>query len=247
VARACAFCEREEPLTLEHAFPRWIGALFPPADSITHKHTSEGKVLWTHTAKELDAKVRRVCVRCNTGWMHQLEGLARPVISPLVQTPMFGRRRGLMPTEQEIIALWAVKTALMCEFLHTPSRSAPQEHFRAIYRSKKPPITTTVWVGAYDGRKELDYNHRRLRIETTDPSMPYTQGYLTAFLIGRLALYVMGSEEPATMHLSNHAQRAVIEVWPRQHLLPRWPPQVILDDEGIEGFLLSVAPDRFEG
>jgi hypothetical protein len=239
VARRCVFCEREQALTLEHVLPLWLGTLFP-AGRVSHQHKTEEEVLRTHISKELDAKVRRVCRQCNTGWMHELEQATRPVLSPLI----LGRGRMLVPTEQEILSVWAVKTALMCEFLHPSTRGASREHFQTIYRALKPPDTANVWLAAYDGRKEIDYNHRRLSIEREDASKPDARGYLTALVLRHAVLFVMGGEEPIEMPFSDRDRRGVIQLHPPWRPFPRWPPEFILGDEGVKSFLFLIAPVR---
>jgi hypothetical protein len=124
VARKCVFCEREVPLTLEHVFPSWISSVLMPAESVVHIHRLEGEVVRAHTSAKMDATVKRVCERCNNGWMHELEEAARPVLTPLIRKT---QPRGLAPIEQEVISTWAIKTALMCEFMDH-GRQAPHAH-----------------------------------------------------------------------------------------------------------------------
>jgi hypothetical protein len=247
VARKCAFCEREVTLTLEHVFPQWIGSVLPPADSVIHIHKTEGEVTRAHTAPKMEAKVKRVCERCNTGWMEALEGAARLVLPGLIRP----RRDhvGLAPIEQEIVSVWAVKTALMCEFMDPHTASAPRSDFQTIFRTLTPPPGTNVWLAAYDGPKELDYNHRRLTFSGVNVGVPDRRGYLTAFIIGRLVIYVMGVEadSPWIYRMSKESQRRAIPIQPRRWVFPKWPPPVVLrGDEAVESFLLAVAPNRTE-
>jgi hypothetical protein len=150
VARKCVFCEREVPLTLEHVFPSWISSVLMPAESVVHIHRLEGEVVRAHTSAKMDATVKRVCERCNNGWMHELEEAARPVLTPLIRKT---QPRGLAPIEQEVISTWAIKTALMCEFMDPRSASAPRSHFQVLFQSLKPPPGTNVWIAAYAGHE----------------------------------------------------------------------------------------------
>ncbi|MGH2922380.1 MAG: hypothetical protein ACRDKU_09965, partial [Gaiellaceae bacterium] len=90
--------------------------------SVTHTQKSEGEELRTWTAGKLDMKVRRVCESCNNGWMSELEKAAQPVLLPLIE----GKSKKLVPVEQEVVAVWAIKTALMCEFLYPEARGASE-------------------------------------------------------------------------------------------------------------------------
>lgn len=244
--RACVFCRRESKLTLEHVFPSWIQRYLPYSQHVTdvsHAQKIEGEEVRSWTAGELDITVKRVCAECNNGWMSTLEGMARPALVPL----MAGRRRRLAPAEQEIIAVWAIKTALMCEFIHPATRGASDLHFRALAERLKPPPDAHVWLAHYKGPKELDYNHRVLHLaDASDPSRPKRKGFLTAFVINRLVIYVMDAEEGPRLRtdLSAHAEQGAVPIQPIKYGLVDWPPQVALDDEAVESFLLMIAPDR---
>jgi hypothetical protein len=245
VPRACVFCQRERKLTLEHVIPDWIGrhlADATGATDVTHTQRLEGQDVRSWTTGALEVRVRRVCEDCNTGWMSRLEGVARPVLLPLIA----GRSRGLSPTEQKTIAVWAIKTALMCEFIHPPSRGATEDQFQTIYKKLEPTTNAHVWLSHYVGSKDVDYNHRNLFINPVDaPQLPGPgrKGYLSALIINRLVLYVLDVEGQRTWHeLSKDTQRAFLQIQPVKWVFPRWPPPVPVDDESIESFLHVFAP-----
>jgi hypothetical protein len=242
--RTCAFCRRERKLTLEHAFPSWIQRYLPHSQhvtSVTHTAKAEGEELRAWKTRDLDVKVKRVCAECNNGWMSDLEQVARLVLVPL----MNGRPRRLVASEQEIIAVWAIKTALVCEFIHPSARGASDLHFRDIGERLNPPRDSHVWLARYEGPKELDYNHRVLVF--TDSSDTKRTGYITSFIINRLVIYVMDVQEgpPLRTELSAHAERGAVPIHPVKYGVVSWPPQVALaDDAAVESFLLAIAPDR---
>jgi hypothetical protein len=187
-------------------------------------------------------KVRRVCEECNTGWMHELEEVARPVLLPL----MAGRRTALAPIEQEVIAVWAIKTALMCEFIHPRTRSASETHFRFLYERLEPTPNGHVWLAHYVGPKELDYNHRELFLTPEDSPGPSRKGYLTALIINRLVLYVLDSEGSVTTrtYLPKDVEGSLLQIQPIKWVYPRWPPEIAHSDESVEGFLHMLAPNK---
>jgi hypothetical protein len=246
VARRCVFCQREGKLTLEHVLPRWIERQLPDADrvtDVTHTQKREGKEIRKWTADSLDMKVRRVCADCNGGWMSALERTAALTLRPLIA----GSPRRLLPAEQEIIAVWAIKTALMCEFIHPDSRGGADEHFRWLGEHLKPTPNGHVWLAAYTGSKDMDYEHRDLRMEPEDGPVSYRKGYISAFVINRLVLYVMDVEgEPRVRtRLTAHAERAALQITPFKHALATWPPQVRIDDRLFVEFLEMIAPESY--
>ena len=140
MARKCVFCEREVPLTLEHVFPSWISSVLMPAESVVHIHRLEGEVVRAHTSAKMDATVKRVCERCNNGWMHELEEAARPVLTPLIRKT---QPRGLAPIEQEVISTWAIKPP-SCASSWTHGRQAPHAQRRDSCRSKRR-VSARTW------------------------------------------------------------------------------------------------------
>jgi hypothetical protein len=101
VTRVYFFCGGT-PLSLEHVFPQWLTAVLPAQvawrgqDTAVHYIDGLGGTT-TPESREIReqfnaATVRRVCRRCNHGWMNELEGAVRPILTPLIRTdPPTGR------------------------------------------------------------------------------------------------------------------------------------------------------------
>lgn len=250
MARSCVWCQRDVPLTLEHVFPGWLLKEMPDQHlirGVAHTQRREGVELRKWTAARMDSKVRRVCGRCNNGWMSQLEKTARLVLSPLLA----GRTKKLSPVEQEIVTVWALKTALMAEFLDPISRAATPEHFEGLYNGLKPTPNAHVWLAHYLGPKDIDYNHRVLHFpESEHGSVPGRNGYLSAFVFNKLVLYVMdvaitpGAVTRTT--LDDAGEENALPIHPLKYAVLRWPPDFAVTDEGVKNFLLAIAPERGE-
>jgi hypothetical protein len=213
--------------------------------NVAHTQKAEGVEVRTWTADRLDLKVRRVCGICNHGWMSRLEKAARPVLLPL----MAGKSKSLVPVEQEVVAVWAIKTALMCEFINPGPRGATDEHFRAFYDGLKPPPSAHVWLARFHVPERLDYSHRVLQFPSSpDGAVPSRLGYLSAFIINHLVLYVMDvastSGAITRTTVTAEGQRRTLPIQPIEHLIVRWPPEFSVDAQGVEDFMLSIAPTR---
>jgi hypothetical protein len=208
---------------------------------VTHVHRREGEIIREWKAARLDIKVRRVCAECNNGWMNRLERTARPLLRRLIR----GDRDILLPPAQKVIATWAVKTALMCEFIEPRTREAPLHHFETIYGDAAPPASSQVWLAAYNGPKEIDYNHRQLRLTLATADVETLRGYLAAFVLNHLVILVQGFEREAILDLAQHAQRGAFQIQPLKNPVTRWPPDIILNDEGVQSFLLMTAPEKW--
>jgi hypothetical protein len=83
----CAFCgspfDSNNPHSQEHAFASWLETILPQHHD-PFRHTAEnrqGEVLAQWVADDLSVITKRVCVRCNSGWMSDLETAAGDALS----------------------------------------------------------------------------------------------------------------------------------------------------------------------
>jgi hypothetical protein len=107
MARQCVFCGSSD-LTREHILPDWLTEIGLDLEPSIHH--------WT--AKQAPSPVVRKAI-CDHGedglcrlqqrMAQQLEGVAKPVIGPLI----LGEGRRLPVDDQALIAAWTCKTALM--------------------------------------------------------------------------------------------------------------------------------------
>jgi hypothetical protein len=104
-------------------------------------------------AETLAIVFHEVCVSCNTGWMEDLERVARPVLGPLLLGAVPGTSRVLDPDQQAILATWAVKTSLLLtlsKFRGQDSgwiRAGSLQWLYQHHDTGVPPPGTRVWMG----------------------------------------------------------------------------------------------------
>jgi hypothetical protein len=142
----CIFCGNPDSskLTWEHLWPRWshrqivrsmrrwqgmhvIQRIEPDIiEASETKATKQGGDVH-------DMQVHCVCggdsKSCNNGWMRNLENLARPILTPL----MNGIEVRLSPERQKIVAGWAALKAMVAEFDdlgHVTTTLAERDHMR---------------------------------------------------------------------------------------------------------------------
>ena len=104
MGRICAFCGGGQ-VTAEHVWPDWLVRLFPSTSIRVER--SGGHAL-SYTQKSIKLTVRAVCEGCNSGWMSDIENLAKPVLLPMIH----GRPVRLGGPEQRAVAIWTIKTAI---------------------------------------------------------------------------------------------------------------------------------------
>ena len=128
----CGFCESAtEKITKEHVFGKWIGPLFDagqPDMVVRHTFQRDDTATPPRLSDRLDHQVRMPCQRCNEGWMSRLEGVVKTIITPMIQGQAM---RLLTLSDQRAIARWAVKTAMVIEYMQKPE----QRYFTQTERS----------------------------------------------------------------------------------------------------------------
>ncbi len=241
--RSCAFCGRQDELTNEHAWPDWISGVVPdkPGSEIYVRHDDRrtgDTGSRRYSSPPFSSTVKRVCKPCNNGWMSDLEGAAKPLLTPMLT----GRSIVLSPSDQATIALWAVKTALMHQWTNPSGRSIPDVFYHAVYATRRPPVGTGVYLGrAPQNRPVAAYSHGALGIgEPRQDSLPDT--YRIALLAGDLVIDIAGYLDPdrgRNPGVSRSDQKFVRTVWPVSGTV-RWPPPVRLSPRDLRGMRLAL-------
>jgi hypothetical protein len=142
---ACLFCGRERRMSKEHVLPQWINETPVGEGPVSIRRVAQSGESSEYTASSAAGIVARaVCEECNNGWMSHLESAARPWLTPMID----GQQLQLVPDIHNILARWAVKTAIM--FLYSTS---PPVGAEAPYRSEicdgRLPTGVGVWLAAY--------------------------------------------------------------------------------------------------
>jgi hypothetical protein len=172
----CVFCGNVGKLHAEHAWPRWIRHELPELAA------KKGKRFRGSTASlyEIDqaafgVKVKCTCETCQTGWMEDLESIARPLLRNMLK----GRNRSLRPVGQRIVATWVFKTTLMMrEAAREPHDVDLSTQFRYIHDYIEPPLNAMIWVA----RAETADNF-------PDPAFRYiSQGSVVADMVTELGV-----------------------------------------------------------
>jgi hypothetical protein len=135
-------------MTSEHVFPLWTrGTVHPDArgDSgyIFRGADSVFQVVPGMPVAALE--VKRVCARCNNGWMSDLERKAKPFLT----RPIQGDPKNLRFAEIETVAAWAYKTCVLADLASTRLLGALA--FRWLGQRQRPPAETVITMAAYGG------------------------------------------------------------------------------------------------
>jgi len=203
--RTCIFCEGKG-LSKEHFWPDWISNHISKSD--TDKHTAKiysGEVksklaLEKKTERPgnlITKKFRVVCVKCNNGWMSQLEESVKPFILSAIQN----KHQTLNSKQVDMLARWVVMKVLVAEQNHDGTQVTPAIDRRSFYEYSEIPCYFRVYIARHETDSEVAY-HRHSTTLGLSESGPLTdmQGLerntqSVSFLIGPLFFYVVACRE----------------------------------------------------
>lgn len=221
----CGFCEsKTKKITNEHVFGEWIGALFgagQPDLIVRNTLKRDGIALRPWDTYRLDQQVRMACKTCNTGWMSRLETTVKRIVTPMIR----GDARVLLTLRHQIaIATWAVKTAMVVEFLEKQhARYFTQAERRSLMIDAVPArsMGAYVWVGRYGSKNDGVHGSAATMTDTV------RRAHISTFAIGQFAIQVLVERSA-----QGQQGRFFIRPGPWQGLLSQvWPPPPILGSQ----------------
>jgi len=143
----CVFCGSNGPLTDEHALQQWAREVLQIKGPVTIVRA--GQVVARQRRLNVIAP-QALCEECNGVWLGTMEGKFKRLMGRALNGlgPIF-----LDVGEQEFVALWIVKSALLLELavrFTDPGHfcPVPMSAFHWLWLHKAPPPRATVWIGA---------------------------------------------------------------------------------------------------
>lgn len=235
-------------MSREHAIPQWIGevlhgaagesgdwttsyAFGSPSGNCTRRHPAE--------SNRPTVVVKRVCRDCNSGWMSDIEGEAKPILEPMI----IGRPCTLSLEDQLSVATWATKTAMVLEYIRSDLFVTTEEERRVLAGGHRPPDGFRVRLAAMKAVGE-----QGLRIATFVASSDSSEGVpdtlCTTVVIGCLVVQVWGGSGsgPTDLQRPGIVMDEAAMVWPPVPGQVTWPPRVPLTDSRLEEFIREPIP-----
>lgn len=242
MARVCAFCEKKRKMSAEHVLAQWLAREYPKGGRLTtlQEKGPGGVLLREHPAAMLDVRVKHVCKACNQGWMSSIEGNAKPLLLAMMK----GTRTRLDVAQQETVATWAAKTALVFLYAWNTPRPAPIDERRWLYRQKAPPPNVHVWLAAHD-REVLAVWSENIRLVDRTPPPREGNAELTTIAINKLVVQILISRFPVPKGMVSASvvprtdprnRDFLIELWPSHGVPVSWPPSKAMNFASLDGF-----------
>lgn len=127
-----------------------------------------------------------VCLKCNNGWLSELETAASPLIGPL----LLGEPKNLTADQQTVIAHWSYKTVLLLQMVRAKKdRPIPAERFREVFNLGRPPTDVRIWLGLPSGNSAMHEASTEINLANDRHAVP---GFFTALAIAACSSSVPG-------------------------------------------------------
>ncbi len=238
MAVPCVFCGQLKP-SKEHVYPKWLRKVMGEYDRVVNVvETAEGRTV-RPTQAAFDITVQAVCHDCNTGWMHDLEDAASPLLKPMIR----GERRDLSVAQQRVLALWVCKTVLMMAQQAKSTSVVPLDHYRSAISAKLPPVGTSVWLATQTESLTGPVSAVSSFIDQLVSASPYpgipvgTPLYSAGLAVGAFGALLLANARgtvPSPLP-SPEAEQYVLPVWPPSR--PGvWPPHSTDELGGFAAF-----------
>jgi len=237
----CGFCGLPA-VTKEHVWPDWLRRLILESRTEVGQKSftmevERGKKTTRFSSRALEATVHMPCARCNNGWMSALEGTVKPFMAEMV----FPGVKTILDVERQgALARWAVKTAMVFEFVGKAPVPyfTPEERF-GFKTLAQIPENTWIWIGRYDATQPAHSLQHRIGQRRQDGTV--TPAYSFTFTADFLALQVFSfrGAPPSDSRMPVNPgpwKQALLRIWPTSAVDVSWPPDLEIDHDHLGEF-----------
>jgi hypothetical protein len=217
-------------MTKAHVFAEsWTKLFDEPNDTreheVVHRYTDPvtGEQSVFRRAKTFALKSRTVCgTTCNAGWLKDLEERVEPVMRGFAGNT----KLALTSPQQADLALWAcASSAIAMQMDETADGFASPDFARELYRDRRPPLGTDVFLGA-NTHGEMGWFGAHSMTIMAAPERRHAWGALLTF--GHGILYVVHHGLPETrLRPRRHVNLAMRPIWPPRDRI-FWPPPLAI-------------------
>ncbi|MFZ0773049.1 MAG: hypothetical protein WCA49_22455 [Candidatus Sulfotelmatobacter sp.] len=167
--------------------------------------------------------------------MSDLETAVRPTMGGLVNDISMT----LDEEQQRVLALWAVKTAMVIEGVKQEKNNFySAEQRNAFGTALIPPVETAIWLGRCAQSNLLHGEARKLHVSNQRATNPLEDGCATTFVTGRLVMQVLSVKRKPDAPRGNLKLRIragpweskLVQIWPVEKKRVNWPPAESFSD-----------------
>lgn len=228
----CVFCGAPAD-SKEHVIPGWISKRLGIKSFLTQT-SAGGRVGPQKQSISFASHRKRIfCTGCNTHFKH-LEDAVIPLLVPMARGFYFA----LDAHSQQLLALWAIKTAMaLIAATDGLADAVPIEHHQAIRENDEVP--EGAWVGFFSWRGEPTIATGRF--VSADQARTSAYGAVLAF--AGVGFSVKGFERPEPAETLDADVPPFRQIWPPRNALIHWPSPVTAD-RAMLPVLMNFPPPR---
>lgn len=181
MSQNCIFCGEtlKGNRSKEHVYPSWLQReLGITSDMLLQTHFSEnGEVISDRMNTIRKHLFGNVCLKCNNGWMSQLENKSKDLITKLAENPI--RINNLNKEQRLILSRWACKTAYMIHFSSNYRKIVPIKHCNRLFLAEdKIPGGVSVIVAVHSYSEPFAWWQSTQWLLTVDEHQYLTEEFL---------------------------------------------------------------------
>ena len=251
-SRKCIFCGKGG-MSKAHIFPGWLGEELRPDERTTHHiemvghfETFKSQVRSppaTSRVRQGDSgtrRIRKVCTRCNSEWMSDMETPVRPHVLCLMNGDTSHQ---LNEDAQRILVAWLALIATLFDAMD-PARSAiPQVDRVYLMKHHLPPPDWKIWLARYAGADWQGHRCRSMSMRISERSMPIgdelsCNTQVTTLVLRQLCAHIYSS---SVMPFDGYGGIDLIQLWPISYPVIFWRDAPLIDDAHVVSLAESLA------
>lgn len=235
MTRDCIFCAQKAD-SIEDAIPLWLSARFKAPGTMEHQ-PGINKPTLTYPVTQPKITIKRVCKKCNNGWMSRLESRAKPVLTRILDEPACT----LDIHNSKTLALWSAKTSMMMEVVNPSENWAFSELDRClIYTNDLVPASTDVWLATCANFPSSFGVSRFLSNEGSPDRVGITTLCFGCLAIQVRKMSIVTARPGASITIDERPgpwEQVLLGIWPPASSPVSWPAKMMLDGQyGLETF-----------
>jgi hypothetical protein len=231
-------------MSREHVWPEWVRDVIlsdKRQGGYVYADATPGRpvdVTRTRPVEELaDLTVKKVCVACNTDWMHRIEDAAIPIL----RRPVQGDPRTIRGGELRAVATWTFLKCLVVALETSKEHLVPPRTFDWTRRHQRPPRSVNVLMACYGGTRHPLYASAgpvEFGVQVGEGERTERHAYQLTIGMGHVVCQVFGHHMAGVLDLKLKGWKRDVAcvVWPEPSEAVRWPPRVPLDDRTLFEF-----------
>lgn len=228
----CTFCGSSSG-SREHLWPKWIHER-KDFGALRFKLGASTKIL-----PNPKLVVKTVCGICNNGWMSDLEAENIPIIGSMLQDIAVTLDEG----QQNSVAVWSVKTAMMSDSMKgrsAPNRFYHREECQNLRLVREIPNRTRIWIGRFEGKHLGNFgtDFTIVSQETTRIGTGSAVTIVAGHFITQVVTLHIAPECKANVEVPakpGNWDNMLVSIWPIDRKTAKWPPAVSFTNGGPNG------------